>query len=188
MRPLSVAAFLEFDEIPTKVTSESVLVVKRNTYSVHPRLVGEQVRVRIYEMRLEVWHSGQLVLEMPRLIGRNCHHIDYRHVVDAMLRKPGAFRCFKFKEDLFLSPVWHRAMSALQKAVGDYKADVDYLRLLHLASKNLEADVEAALSLLMEAGQCPSPDAAWALVKTDPFLPAKSRPPVKQDLSSLPRG
>jgi hypothetical protein len=149
------------------VTSESVLVVKRNTYSVHPRLVGEQVRVRIYEMRLEVWHSGQLVLEMPRLIGRNCHHIDYRHVVDAMLRKPGAFRCFKFKEDLFLSPVWHRAMSALQKAVGDYKADVDYLRLLHLASKNLEADVEAALSLLMEAGQCPSPDAVKKLMNLE---------------------
>jgi hypothetical protein len=54
MRPLTVVAFLEFDEIPTKVTSESILVVKRNTYSVHPRLVGEQVRVRLYETRLEV--------------------------------------------------------------------------------------------------------------------------------------
>ena len=179
MRPLSVAAFLEFDEIPTKVTSESILVVKRNTYSVHPRLVGEQVRVRIYEMRLEVWHSGQLVLEMPRLIGRNCHHIDYRHVVDAMLRKPGAFRCFKFKEDLFLSPVWHRAMSALQKAVGDHKADVDYLRLLHLASKNLEADVEAALSLLLEAGQCPSPEAVKKLMNLEELTEVPEMAPLE---------
>jgi hypothetical protein len=29
---------------------------------------------------------------------------------------------------------------------------------------------------------------AWALVKTDPLLPTKSRPPVKQDMGSLPRG
>jgi hypothetical protein len=167
MRPLTVAAFLEFDEISATVTSESILLVKRNTYSVHPRLIGEKVRVRLYELRMEVWHSGQLVLELPRLIGRNCHHIDYRHVVDAMLRKPNAFRCFRFKEDLFPSPVWHRAMSALQKAVGDYKADIDYLRLLHLASKTLESDVEATLSLLMEAGQCPGPEAVKKLMNLE---------------------
>ena len=58
-------------------------------------------------------------------------------------------------------------MSALQKAVGDHKADVDYLRLLHLASKNLEADVEAALSLLMEDGQCPSPEAVKKLMNLE---------------------
>ena len=158
MRPLRVEAFLEFDEIQTRVTAESTLVVKRNTYSVPPRLIGEQVRVRLYEMRLEVWHSGKQVLEIPRLLGKNNHHIDYRHVIDSLLRKPGAFARFRHKGDLFPSSVWHLALSALEKDLGERKGEVAYLRLLHLASKTMECDVEAALTLLMEAGEVPEPE------------------------------
>ena len=91
MRPLRVAAFQEFEEIQTRITTESTLVVKRNTYSVPSRLIGEYVRVRLYEMRLEVWHGGKRVMELPRLVGRRNHHIDYRHIIDSLLRKPGAF-------------------------------------------------------------------------------------------------
>jgi hypothetical protein len=183
MRPLQVEAFLEFDEIPTRVTSESTLVVKRNTYSVHPRLIGERVQVRLYEMRLEVWHSGTLVLELPRLIGRGNHHIDYRHVIDALLRKAGAFRCFAYKQDLILSPVWQEALTRLQEAVGERKGEVDYLRLLHLAAKNMECEVEAALSLLMDGGQCPSPEAVKKLLKLEepPAVPAMEPLEVKLD-------
>ena len=94
MCPLRVEAFQEFDEIRTRVTTESTLVVKRNTYSVPPRHIGEQVRVRLFETRREVWHSGKRVLEMPRLRGKSNPHIDYRHVIDSLLRKPGAFARF----------------------------------------------------------------------------------------------
>ena len=92
MRPLRVDAFLEFDEIRTRVTAESTLVVKRNTYSVPPRLIGERVQVRIYDNRVEVWHSNKQALTLPRILGKNNHHIDYRHVIDALLRKPGLQR------------------------------------------------------------------------------------------------
>jgi hypothetical protein len=164
MRPLTVAAFLEFDVLETRVTRESTLVVRRNTYSVRPRLAGEWVQVRIFEMRLEVWHGGSCVLEMPRLIGRNVHHIDYRDIIDALLQKSGAFRCFHFKEDLFPSPIWREALEQLQKAVGDRKGEVDYLRLLHLAAKNMESEVETAMTLLMADGQSPSPEAVKKLL------------------------
>ena len=158
MRPLRVEAFLEFNEIQTRVTTESTLVVKRNTYAVPPRLIGEQVRVRLYEMRLEVWHSGKRVLEIARLLGKNNHHIDYRHVIDSLLRKPGAFARFRYKEDLFPSPVWHLALGELEKSLGERKGEVAYLRLLHLASKTMECEVEAALTLLMESGEVPEPE------------------------------
>ena len=158
MRPLRVAAFQEFDEIQTRITTESTLVVKRNTYSVPPRLIGEHVRVRLYEMRLEVWHSGKRVLELPRLVGRRNHHIDYRHIIDSLLRKPGAFARFRHRSDLFPSPVWHRAFDELEKALGERKGEVAYLRLLHLASKTMECDVEAALILLLEIGAVPEPE------------------------------
>ena len=158
MRPLRVVAFQEFEEFQTRITTESTLVVKRNTYSVPPRLIGEHVRVRLYEMRLEVWNGGKRVLELPRLVGRRNHHIDYRHIIDSLLRKPGAFARFRHRSDLFPSPVWHLAFDALEKSLGERKGEVAYLRLLHLASKTMECDVEAALTRLVELGEVPEPE------------------------------
>jgi len=158
MKPLRVEAFLEFNEIDAKVTSESILVVKRNTYSVPPRLVGARVKVRCFEMRLEVWHAQKLILILPRLLGKNGHLINYRHVIGALLKKTGAFARWHYRECLFPGQVWHQALEELQKALGERKGEVAYLRLLHLASTTLEADVEAALTLLLENGQAPTPD------------------------------
>lgn len=185
MRPLKVEAFLEFDEIQTRVTHESTLVVKRNTYSVPPRLIGEQVRVRLYEMRMEVWHSGKRVLEMPRLLGKSNHHIDYRHVIDSLLRKPGAFARFRHRSDLFPSPAWHLAFDSLEKSLGERKGEVAYLRLLHLASKNLECDVEAALILLMESGEVPEPERVKALMGVQKPTQAPDIPPLVVNLKEF---
>ena len=185
MRPLRVETFPEFDEIRTRVTAESTLVVKRNTYSVPPRLIGEQVRVRLYELRVEVWHSGKRVLEMPRLLGKNHHHIDYRHVIDSLLRKPGAFARFRHREDLFPSPVWHQALGVLEKTLGERKGEVAYLRLLHLASKTMECDVEAALGLLLEAGEIPEPERVKALMGVENPTQAPEIAPLIVDLTEF---
>lgn len=185
MRPLRVEAFQEFDEIRTRVTAESTLVVKRNTYSVPPRLIGEQVRVRLYEIRVEVWHSGKRVLEMPRLVGRSNHHIDYRHVIDSLLRKPGAFARFRHREDLFPGPVWHQALAALAQSLGERKGEVAYLRLLHLASKTMECDVEAALSLLLEVGEVPEPERVKEVMGVEKPAQAPEIAPLVVDLTEF---
>jgi hypothetical protein len=185
MRPLRASVFPEFDEIRTRVTPESTLVVKRNTYSVPPRLIGEQVRVRLYEMRTEVWHSGKRVLEMPRLLGKNNHHIDYRHVIDSLLRKPGAFARFRHREDLFPSPVWHLAFDALEKKLGERKGEVAYLRLLHLASKTMECDVEAALALLLESGAVPEPECVKELMGVEKPTQAPEIAPLIVNLTEF---
>jgi hypothetical protein len=54
--------------------------------------------------------------------------------------------------------VWHLAFDGLEKALGERKGEVAYLRLLHLASKTMECDVEAALILLLESGEVPEPE------------------------------
>lgn len=185
MRSLRVEVFPEFDEIRTRVTPESTLVVKRNTYSVPPRLIGEQVRVRLFEMRMEVWHSGKRVLEMPRLLGQSNHHIDYRHVIDSLLRKPGAFARFRHREDLFPSPVWHVAFDALAKQLGERKGEVAYLRLLHLASKTMECDVEAALALLLEAGELPEPERVKDLMGLEKPTQGSEIAPLVVDLTEF---
>ena len=185
MAPLRVEAFSEFDELRTKVTEESILVVKRNIYSVPPRLIGQQVRVRIYEMRLEVWHAGRRILDLPRLLGKNNCRIDYRHIIDALLRKTGAFARYRHRQALFPSPVWHQALAALEKALGQRKGEVDYLRLLHLAANTLECDVEAALVLLMEEGAVPEADQVKALLGIEKPAEVPAIEPLKVDLTEF---
>jgi len=113
------------------------------------------VRVRLYEMCLEVWYADKRMLVMPRILGEYRTRIDYHHVVKPMLKKPGAFAHYRHRADLFPGPVWYQALESLQKGLGERKGEVAYLRNLNLAAEEMECDVEAAMVLLMEAGLLP---------------------------------
>jgi hypothetical protein len=164
MRHLSARAFPDYDEVMVRVSQESAIRIKRNSYSVPTRLIGEQVRVRVFELHLEVWHGQQQVLRLDRLLGEYRHHIDYRHVIHSMLRKPGAFARYRHREDLFLSLTWRKAYEVLVEQEGNRRGEVSYLRLLHRAAMGMESEVEAALALLLEAGEVPTPERVKALL------------------------
>ena len=76
------------------------------------------------------------------------HHIDYRHVVRSLVKKPGAFARYRYREDLFPSLVFRRAYDSLVSRRGD-RADVEYVRILHLAVSTMESLVEKALDSLL---------------------------------------
>ena len=158
MSPLVARPFCAFEELTVKVSQESTILVKRNLYSVPTRLIGERLQVRLWEMRLEARHSGQLVLEGERLLGAYRHRIDYRHIIEALMRKTGAFERYRHREDLFPGLVWRRAFDALQAGLGQRKGEVEYLRLLHLSAKTLEGEVGAALEAILESGKLPEAD------------------------------
>jgi hypothetical protein len=106
---------------------------------------------------LELYHGPVQVLTLPRLSGRNRRRIDYRHLIWSLVRKPGAFANYCYREELFPTTNFRRAYDALLEAVPT-KADRDYLRLLHLAASTSEAEVELAIARLLEAGRTPSYD------------------------------
>jgi len=155
MRPLSAAPFLEFEELTARVSQESTILARKNRYSMPSRLIGELVKVRLYELRLEVRHAGRLVLETERLIGEGRHRIDYRHIIGSLMRKPGAFERYRHREDLFPGLIWRQAYDALQVGLGNRKGEVEYLRLLHLSARTLESEVQTALEAILEAGRLP---------------------------------
>jgi hypothetical protein len=172
MRVVKVERLLEFTEETMTVSGWSTIRVKHNSYSVPSRLIGEAIKVRLYESYLEVWYGGERQLVIERLLDRNNHRIDYRHIIWSLVQKPGAFARYKYREELFPTLVFRKTYDALCAALSGWDADVDYLRILHLAASTMEAEVEAALELLLEQQQVPRTDRVKALVSPRaPSLP-----------------
>lgn len=144
LRPLPNSRLPEYTKIAMEVRRWSTIQVVGRTYSVPSRLIGHTVDVRVYPDVIEVRYAGKTIERMPRLRGENLHQIDYRHVIWSLVRKPGAFASYRYREDLFPSLVFRRCYDALRERRGD-RADVEYVRILHLAASTSEALVERAL-------------------------------------------
>ena len=180
MRELDVAKLPEYVEEDLQVSEWSTVRVKHCAYSVPSRLIGEWVRVRIFEDRLEVRFADELQLACERLRGRNLHRIDYRHVIWSLVRKPGGFARYVYREEMFPSLVFRAAYDAIQAARPGTKGDLEYLRIRHLAASTLEADVAAALAQLQAAGTPITVDAVKALIPATAVIevPALAAMPV----------
>ena len=120
-----------------------------NQYSVPTHLISQQVSVRIYEWHLEVYFRRIQVERMARLVGNNKHAINYRHLIDSLLRKPGGFRDYRYREELFPRLVFRQSWDQLKLWYSPRKADLIYLRILQLAARTLECDVADALRWLL---------------------------------------
>ena len=173
MKELSVQRLREYKEETLRVSRESTIRVLHNTYSVPSRLRGERVKARVFDDRIDILYGGQKQLSVERLLGRFKHRIDYRHIIWSLVRKPGAFARYRYREELFPGLVFRRAYDALNDALGTgYEADLHYLRVLHQAAAVSETEVETALELLLAEGEAPLADRVKALVQVrEPEVP-----------------
>ena len=138
-----------------RVDTGSTIHVRGNTYSVASRLIGERVEARLYAERVEVWYAQRLVESLPRLRGRGKHRIEYRHVIDWLVRKPGAFADYRYRQDLFPSSRFRLAYDVLAERQPE-RAAKEYLGILQVAARRSESGVEAALTRLLETRRPPS--------------------------------
>lgn len=162
LRPLPTKPLCLTREVSVHASRFSLIHVDSNTYSVPSRLIGADLKVRVRAETLELYHVATHVLSLPRLMGRKQHRIDYRHVIWSLVRKPGAFANYCYREELFPTTVFRRAYDALQEATPG-KADSAYLRILHLAASTSESNVELAITLLQEEGKAPTFEAVREL-------------------------
>src|ERR1700687_2270064 len=182
LRPLPAAPLDFTRELTVRVSRFSLVRVLLNHYSVPSRLIGATLKVRVRSEILELYHGPVLVLTLPRLSGRNRHRIDYRHLIWSLVRKPGAFANYCYREELFPTTTFRRAYDELL-AAKPTKADAEYLRLLHLAASTSEAEVELALKLLLEARHTPTFDAVRDLAGSSKPPPAPAIAKAVIDLS-----
>ena len=172
-----------YKRVPAKVGIGSLIHVDRNTYSVNSRLVGERVHVRVYAEHLEVWYAQKLVERLPRLRGRNKHRINYRHVIDWLVRKPGAFENYRYREELFPTSWFRMAYDALRESRAE-RADKEYLQILHLAAQQSESAVDEALRVLLAGDRVIEADSVKLLVDREEEIPAVTEVTVEEfDLS-----
>ena len=137
MRPLPARRLDDFTRQWVKVSPSSTIRVRHNTYSVDSRLIGERVQVRVWADQLEVYYGGRSHSRMPRLRGEGKHRIDYRHVIHSLVRKPGAFLRYRWREDLFLGILFRVAYDELRQDC-PVTADRQYLKILELAAQEGE--------------------------------------------------
>ncbi len=135
-------------KIDVSVSAHSTIRVRNNTYSVPARLIGEAVEVRLGAETVEVWYTQRHIETMPRLRGQGRHYIRYRHVIDWLVRKPGAFANYCYREDLFPTSRFRMAYDQMV-ALCPSRASRSYLAVLELAARESEVGVDDALRHLL---------------------------------------
>ena len=150
MRPLTETPLATSSVYQVRVSSGGLIRVLHKSYSVPTSLINRMVTVHVQEWMLSVYYAGKLVEVIPRLVGEKNHQVNYRHLIETLLRKPGGFRNYRYRDDLFPTLVFRRAWEQLNQWLSPRRADIAYLRILNLAAKTMESEVECALELLLD--------------------------------------
>jgi hypothetical protein len=148
--PLPSCKIPEYKEIESRVGKGSTVRVLNNIYSVPSRLIGELVRVRIYANAIKIFYAQKQQETYVRLKGEHQSHINYRHVIKWLIRKPGAFAHYLYRSDLFPSSWFRMGYDLLKKRYSSNKADREYLQILYLAATRSESKVENFLKIILE--------------------------------------
>jgi transposase InsO family protein len=150
----------DYSEQVVPVTTSSTIEVKRVLYSVPARLVGERLRLHIFDDRIEAFVGSTRAVTLPRVYAVNHERarcIDYRHLIAALVRKPQAFRYSQLREDLLPNATYRAIWQHLDSHLEARAACKRIVGILALAAR---AECEQALgAYLLEqiaAGDIPS--------------------------------
>jgi transposase InsO family protein len=147
--PLPTVMIADYTIERAKVSSCSTIRVRSCLYSVPSRLIGEEVEVRVYDNRIEVWYAQKHVFTTERLRGEHKHRIDYRHLIEGLKRKPGALNNYRYRESLYPTTLFKFAYENFVRTDSLHAAK-NYIELLEMAALNGQDRVEKALAHLFK--------------------------------------
>jgi len=160
LQDLPVRRTTDFVEEEARVTRCGTFTVRAILYSAPSRLIGHRLKVRLYSDRLDCYLSGALVLTLARGTrvpgtGRG-RMIDYRHFIDALKRKPQAFKGLVFRDALFPREAYRRTWEQLDLQLTRRQACQTIVALLEMAAQDgVEGVLAQRLEALLEAGELP---------------------------------
>lgn len=150
----------DFVEEEARVTRCGTFTVRAILYSAPSRLIGHRLKVRLYSDRLDCYLSGALVLTLARgtrsPVGGRGRVIDYRHFIDALKRKPQAFKGLVFRDALFPREAYRRTWEQLETTLTPRQACQTIVALLEMAAHDgIEGVLAQRLDALRELGELP---------------------------------
>ena len=153
--------------------------IKKKTYSVPSRLIGQRLGSRIHADRIELFLHGTLVHSMRRVYGEESG-LQWQHLVPGLVLKPGAFARYRYRDTMFPDPAFRQLCERLGQRLGPYEGDRQYLHILNAASRVEPVAAQAAIAQLLAEGPeasvesfcraagVPEAASAWSL---PPFVP-----------------
>jgi transposase InsO family protein len=148
--------------VDVRVSSHSSIAVGKVLYTVDERFIGQMLRVQVYDDRVECFWRGERVEVLPRRPrqgDRRERVVNYHHVIESLVRKPGAFPRLAYRDQVHPTPVWRQTWEALAAALDERAASRTYLGLLLIAHRaGCEEALGAELARLRAADQLPDLD------------------------------
>ena len=123
----------------------------------------------IFYHKIKLYYRQSCLQEMPK--HRGIDGIDYRHIIDGLIRKPGAFANYQYREALFPRLCFRKAYDALMSHSKNCGIK-QYLEILQLAKIHGEQHVSASLELMFEQKAVPLPEKIKLLLDLPIAIPA----------------
>jgi hypothetical protein len=159
LRPLPARRTTDFAMVAVDVTRNGTVSIERVVYSVPSRLVGRRLHAHLFDDRIDLFLGPDLVMTTPRVRVRRsdrAHHIDFRHVVANLRRKPGALRNLVYRDALFPNHAYRRAWQAFDAQIEARQACRDTVALLDIAARGDCVDALAQrIDAALDAGHLP---------------------------------
>ncbi len=186
LKALPARRTTDYEETTVKVTSSSGFLLKKVYYSTPSQLIGRQLRVRLYDDRLDLYLGGSFLFSAPRgrahPDGRQEHVVNYRHVIHSLRQKPGALLGLTYRDQLFPHEAYRRMFEFMRETRSDKEACRMAVQLMALAHERCcEADLASILEADLDQKTIPDMTALRALFPPD----TAALPEVEVKLVSL---
>jgi hypothetical protein len=137
LQPLPQHKSVDYTEVVAKVSSSSTIEVRKITYSLPSRLIGETLRIRLYHDRLCCYLGSSAVAILKRLYTKNSsrgRQIDYRHLIHSLVKKPQAFRYSALRNEILPNEAYQQIWLHVDSTMAPRDACKFIVGLLHLAA------------------------------------------------------
>lgn len=186
LRPLPARRTTDYEEVTLRVTSSGGFTLRKVFYTVPSQLIGHQLRIRLYDDRLELFLGGSALMTLPRgrasSSGSHGHVVNYHHVIHSLRKKPMALMGLVYRDQLFPRQAFRDMFAILLEQTGEKKAcrmTVDLLALAH--DRGCEAELAAQIEEDLRQNRPPDMAALRALFSP----PIEALPKVEVQMADL---
>ena len=148
LRCLPANAGVDYTQVFARVTTSATITVRLVIYSVPSRLIGQRLVVHLYDDKLKCYCGSTLTVTRRRVYPaagkRRARCIDYRHIIESLVRKPMAFYRSALRDDILPNEQWRELWAKLDAHLDPRSASKLMVTALHLAS--LQGDTHSVFS------------------------------------------